>query len=146
MATIREVFRLVENFTQSQEKIMNDCINNSSKTILDANRDQMLLGLDKEGKKIIPAYKPYTRERKIEKERDPNLVTLYDEGDFHKSLFMETKQKTIFIDGKDEKTDELMTKYNKTDTVLGIPNNKKETINESIMDKFINIFRLMTKL
>ena len=61
-------------------------------------------------------------------------------------LYLLSDEKTIFIDGKDEKTDELMTKYNKTDTVLGIPQNKKTDINESIMDKFINIFRLMTKL
>ena len=71
---------------------------------------------------------------------------MYDEGDFHRSLFMKNDGKTILIDGKDSKTDELMTKYNKQDTVLGIPQPAKKNINESIMDKFINIFRLMTKL
>ena len=146
MATIREKLNLVSNFEQSQVKIMNDCVNNTSEVILDANREQMLLGLDKNGKEILPEYKPFTRERKIEKGRDPDTVTLYDEGDFHRSLFMQNDGAKILIDGKDSKSDELMLKYNKQDTVLGIPQTAKENINESIMDKFINIFRLMTKL
>lgn len=146
MSTIREKFLLMSNFEQSQVKIMNDCVNNSSEVILDANREQMLLGLDKNNKKIFPEYTPFTKKMKVKKKRDPEKVTLYDEGDFHRSLFMKNDGKTILIDGKDSKTDELMTKYNKQDTVLGIPQPAKENINESIMDKFINIFRLMTKL
>ena len=146
MATIREVKDLVSNFEQSQEKIMNDCVNNTSELILDENRSQMMLGLDKEGNEIIPPYKPFTRERKIEQGRDPDTVTLYDKGGFHGQMFMQNDGKQILIDSKDEKTDELMLKYNKKDTILGIPNDKKEVINESIMDKFIKIFRLMTKL
>lgn len=146
MATIREVFNLVANFEQSQEKIMSDCINDTSETILDANRDQMLLGLDKTGSEIIPPYKPFTRERKQEQGRDPDTVTLYDTGDFHRQMFIKLENKSVIIDSKDEKTNELMVKYNKNDTVLGIPETKKTNINESIMDKFINIFRLMTKL
>lgn len=146
MSTIREKFNLVSNFEQSQEKIAVDCIKDTSELILDANRKQMLLGLDKLGNEIIPPYKPFTRERKIEQERDPDVVTLYDTGEWHRSLFMEVKQPTIIIDSNHELTNELMTKYNKTETVLGIPRSQKENINESIMDKFINIFRLMTKL
>ena len=146
MATIREVFRLVENFTQSQEKIMNDCVNNSSEMILDANRDQLFAGKDKQGKEIIPEYKKRTIKIKKKKKQPYDRVTLKDTGDFYKEMFLKIESGKIFIDSKDEKTAELMIKYNKTDTVLGIPNNKKETINESIMDKFINIFRLMTKL
>ena len=146
MATIREKFLLMSNFEQSQVKIMNDCVNNTSDVILDANREQMLLGLDKNDKEILPEYTPFTRERKIEKGRDPDTVTLYDEGDFHRNMFMKNDGSKILIDSKDSKTDELMTKYNKQDTVLGIPQPAKENINESIMDKFINIFRLMTKL
>lgn len=146
MATIRDVYLRVNNFEQYQEKIIGDCIDESSETILDANRDQMLLGLDKEGNKIIPPYTPFTRERKIEKKRNPDIVTLYDEGDFHKSMFLKNDGKEIMISSNDSKTDELMIKYNKTDTVLGIPNDSKTKINETIMDKFIKIFRLMTKL
>lgn len=146
MATVREVFSLVANFEQSQEKIMSDCITDTSETILDANRDQMLLGLDKTGIEIIPPYKPFTRERKQEQGRDPDTVTLYDTGEWHRQMFMKLEDKSIIIDSKDEKTNELMVKYNKNDTVLGIPETKKTNINESIMDKFINIFRLMTKL
>ena len=147
MSTIREKFLLVSNFEQSQTKIMNDCINNTSDVILDANRSQLLEGLDKQGQKITPKYKPFTRQRKIEENRDPDKVTLFDKGDFHRSMFMEAKGNYIFIDAKDEKTDELMTKYDRGgEMIFGIPQKKKTDINESIMDKFINIFRLMTKL
>ena len=147
MATIREVFRLVENFTQSQEKIMNDCVNNSSETILDANRDQLFSGKDKQGKEIIPEYTPTTIAIKKEKGQPTDRVTLKDTGDWHRSLFMKTESNKIFIDSDHELTDKLLEKYDRgNDTILGIPQNKKTDINESIMDKFINIFRLMTKL
>ena len=147
MATIREVFRLVENFTQSQEKIMNDCINNSSETILDANRDQLFSGKDKQGKEIIPEYTPTTIAIKKEKGQPTDRVTLKDTGEWHRSLFMKTESNKIFIDSDHELTDKLLEKYDRgNDTILGIPQNKKTDINESIMDKFINIFRLMTKL
>ena len=147
MATIREVFRLVENFTQSQEKIMNDCINNSSETILDANRDQLFSGKDKQGKEIIPEYTPTTITIKKEKGQPTDRVTLKDTGEWHRSLFMKTESNKIFIDSDHELTDKLLEKYDRwNDTILGIPQNKKTDINESIMDKFINIFRLMTKL
>jgi hypothetical protein len=146
MATIKEKYLLVANFEQSQEKIMSDVITDTSETILDANREQMLLGLDKRGQEIIPPYKPFTRERKQEQGRDPDTVTLYDTGEFHRQMFMKVEGKNILIDSKDEKTNELMVKYDKQDTVLGIPETAKTNINESIMDKFINIFRLMTKL
>ena len=147
MATIREVFRLVENFTQSQEKIMNDCINNSSETILDANRDQLFAGKDKQGKEIIPEYTQTTITIKKEKGQPTDRVTLKDTGEWHRSLFMKTESNKIFIDSDHELTDKLLEKYDRgNDTILGIPQNKKTDINESIMDKFINIFRLMTKL
>ena len=147
MATIREVFRLVENFTQSQEKIMNDCVNNSSETILDANRDQLFSGKDKQGKEIIPEYTPTTIAIKKEKGQPTDRVTLKDTGEWHRSLFMKTESNKIFIDSDHELTDKLLEKYDRgNDTILGIPQNKKTDINESIMDKFINIFRLMTKL
>lgn len=147
MATIREVYRLVANFTQSQEKIMNDCINNTSEDILDANRDQLFAGKDKQGKEIIPEYKQITIDIKKEKGQPTDRVTLKDTGEWHKSLFMKTESNKIFIDSDHELTSELLEKYDRgNDTILGIPQNKKETINESIMDKFVKIFRLMTKL
>ena len=95
MATIREVFRLVENFTQSQEKIMNDCVNNTSETILDANRDQLFAGKDKQGKEIIPEYTPTTISIKKEKGQPTDRVTLKDTGEWHRSLFMKTESNKI---------------------------------------------------
>ena len=60
---------------------------------------------------------------------------------------MKTESNKIFIDSDHELTDKLLEKYDRgNDTILGIPQNKKTDINESIMDKFMNIFRLMTKL
>ena len=147
MATIREVKDLVANFEQSQEKIMNDCINDTSELILEKNRDQLMLGKDKKGNEILPEYTPFTIEIKKEKGQPTDRVTLKDTGEWHKSLFMKIEGKNIFIDSDHELTDELMEKYDRGgETILGIPQMKKEIINESIMDKFIKIFRLMTKL
>lgn len=147
MSTIREKFLLVSNFEQSQTKIMNDCINNTSDVILDANRSQLMEGLDKTGKDIIPEYTPFTKQIKQEKGQPTDRVTLKDTGEWHRSLFMKNEGGKIFIDSEHELTDELLKKYDRgAETILGIPQKKKTDINESIMDKFINIFRLMTKL
>jgi len=147
MATIREVFKVVANFEQSQQKIMTDCITDTSELILDANRSQMMLGLDKEGNKILPEYTPFTIEIKKEKGQPTDRVTLKDTGDFHREMFMKVDSTSIFIDSNDEKTEKILKKYDAgSETILGIPVKKKEIINESIMDKFIKIFRLMTKL
>jgi hypothetical protein len=147
MSTIREVFKVVANFEQSQQKIMTDCITDTSELILDANRSQMMLGLDKEGNKILPEYTPFTIEIKKEKGQPTDRVTLKDTGDFHREMFMKVDSTSIFIDSNDEKTEKILKKYDAgSETILGIPVKKKEIINESIMDKFIKIFRLMTKL
>ena len=147
MATIREVFKVVANFEQSQQKIMTDCITDTSELILDANRSQMMLGLDKLGNEILPEYTPFTIEIKKEKGQPTDRVTLKDTGDFHREMFMKVDSTSIFIDSNDEKTEKILKKYDAgSETILGIPVKKKEIINESIMDKFIKIFRLMTKL
>lgn len=147
MATVKDVFRRVSNFQQSQSKIMNDCITDSSETILDANRDQMFEGMDKNGKEIIPEYKPMTIDIKKEKGQPTDRVTLKDTGEWHRSLFMKVEGGKVFIDSQHELTDELLAKYDRgTETILGIPKSKVEPINETIMTKFIRIFREMTNL
>lgn len=147
MATVKDVFRRVSNFQQSQSKIMNDCITDSSETILDANRDQMFEGMDKNGKEIIPEYKPMTIDIKKEKGQPTDRVTLKDTGEWHRSLFMKVEGGKVFIDSQHELTDELLAKYDRgAETILGIPKSKVTPINETIMTKFIRIFREMTNL
>jgi hypothetical protein len=147
MATVKDVFRRVANFQQSQSKIMNDCITDSSETILDANRSQLMEGLDKYGQDIFPPYAPFTIKMKKLKKQPYDKVTLYDEGDFQKAMFLKVESGKVFIDSKDQKTDEIMGKYDKeTEKILGIPKSKVEPINETIMTKFIRIFREMTNL
>ena len=62
-------------------------------------------------------------------------------------MFLKVEAGKVFIDSKDQKTDEIMGKYDKeTEKILGIPKSKVEPINETIMTKFIRIFREMTNL
>ena len=146
MGTIRSVTEKVVNFEQYQEKIMLDCIIDSEETILDANREQMMEGKDKQGNYITPEYTPFTIEIKEQKGQRTDVVTLRDTGDFHKQLFMKV-DKNIVIDSSDEKTEELMIKYDRErDVILGIPETDKTSINETIMSKWIRIFREMTNL
>ena len=142
MATIRDVYLRVNNFEQYQEKIIGDCIDESSETILDANRDQLFSGLDKTNNSIIPEYTPLTVQIKNDKGQPTDRVTLKDTGEWHKSLFLKQTKTEIIIDSQHELTDELLTKYDRgMDVVLGIPNDSKTKINETIMDKFIKIFK-----
>ena len=129
------------------DKITIDVIKDNSKFILDENRSQLMDGLDKEGKEIIPEYTPTTVKIKREKGQITDHVTLRDTGEWHNSLFLDVKDKEIITDSDHYLTDELLKKYDRNmNTILGIPETSKTKINSTLMDRLIFIFRQMTNL
>ena len=147
MATIKAVFQRVNNFYTSMDKITIDVIKDNSKFILDENRSQLMDGLDKEGKEIIPEYTPTTVKIKREKGQITDHVTLRDTGDWQDAMFLEVKGNEILTDSSDWKTDELLKKYDRNmNTILGIPETSKTKINSTLMERFIMIFKQMTNL
>lgn len=122
---IREIQRGIPEQTR---KILDE----NKKTILDYVRiDQLFeLGEDGEGRKLIP-YTPFTRAVKISEGRDPNVVTLFDTGDFYSSADLTLINEDVLnIFFTDPKTPDLLDKYGSSIDDLNEENQDK--VNELI--------------
>ena len=127
---IREIQREIPNPTR---KILNE----NKKIILDYVRiDQLFeLGEDGEGRKLIP-YTPFTRAVKISEGRDPNIVTLFDQGDFYNSADLTLINEDVLnIFFTDPKTPDLLEKYGQSIDDLNDENEEK--VNELIENELI---------
>ena len=127
---IREIQREIPNPTR---KILNE----NKKIILDYVRiDQLFeLGEDGEGRKLIP-YTPFTRAVKISEDRDPNIVTLFDQGDFYNSADLTLINEDVLnIFFTDPKTPDLLEKYGQSIDDLNDENEEK--VNELIENELI---------
>jgi len=89
--------------------------------------DQMFReGVDGEGNKIRPAYTASTVRIKRGKGQPTNRVTLRDEGDFHRSVFLYFEDDRFFVFSDDPKAKYLFSKYG--DDVLGLSDESIERI------------------
>lgn len=99
--------------------------------IIDKNQDQLMQGIRSDGTNITPAYTYFTREKKKEKGRDPDIVTLYDTGDFFREMFIDIGSDVIEIDSMDSKSNDLQEKYG--EKVFGLtPISKDEYVEEAL--------------
>lgn len=101
-------------------------------------------GIRSDGTEITPAYTYFTREKKKEKGRDPDIVTLYDTGAFFRDMFVDVGSDVIEIDSTDYKSEDLKDKYG--DKIFGMTrDSKEEYVNEAIpvlVDKIKEILKL----
>ena len=90
--------------------------------ILGFNTDVQLYGLGENRLGVsIMDYMPYsvwTMDVKTKKGQPCNRVTLHDEGDFHRSFYIEADNEQFEIKASDWKTDALTEKYGKE--ILGL--------------------------
>jgi hypothetical protein len=113
--------------------------------ILEKNRDQMMQGIRSDGSVIAPPYTYFTRLKKVEKGRDPETVTLYDTGDFHRAMFLDVGAEFVEISSTDYKADELEEKYGRA--IFGLT--KESTVvylQEEGMPVLAETIRSMLKL
>lgn len=68
-------------------------------------------GIDGTGSKIVPEYSPFTVEFKKLFNQPYDRVTLKDEGDFHRSFFLDASKFPVQPNASDRKRDELAFKY-----------------------------------
>ncbi len=119
-------------------------IGQTKQLIIDKNQDQLMQGIRSDGTEITPPYTYFTREKKKEKGRDPNIVTLYDTGDFFREMFVDVGSDVIEIDSMDYKSDDLQEKYG--EKVFGLtPDSKEEYVEEALpvlVDKIKEILKL----
>lgn len=74
-------------------------------------KDQLQEGISSTGKKIAPKYTEFTQQKKAEKGQPYDRVTLYDEGDLYRSIFLATMPQAFDLDVFDWKAQKLKDKY-----------------------------------
>lgn len=99
------------------------------------NQNQMIMGKHSDGTEITPAYTYFTRLKKKEQGRSPDIVTLYDTGDFYREMFVDIGSEFIEIDSTDWKSNNLKEKYG--EKIFGL---SQEGI-EQYLEKGFDVFK-----
>lgn len=112
------------------------------KFIADLNRAQLAnKGINSDGTDIRPEYSTVTEILKRSKSGISGItshVTLYDSGDFHKSIFAEIFPDEVVMDATDSKLMELEEKYG--DKILGLTDESIKKLQEKFNPLFIKKF------
>ncbi len=113
MSGIRSIIDQVKQKQKGLEKQAEILIEKDKKIILDYVRINQLLelGEDADGEKLTP-YSSFTRRVKSREGRNPEIVTLFDEGDFYEGFDLSLIQGDVLnIYSRDIKAPELIEKY-----------------------------------
>lgn len=113
MSEIRGIINQVKDKQNNLENEAKILIESDKKRILDYVRiDQLFsLGEDADGDKLRP-YTPFTRKQKSKEGRNPEVVTLFDEGDFYQGFDLTVIQGDVInIFSRDFKAPDLIEKY-----------------------------------
>ena len=120
MGIIDKIQTQVSGLKEKLTEIISDSLKENEESIIKLNQKQLLLGKRADGSDNLP-YSRYTITRRI-KEGNPvknNLITLYEYGDFHKSMLLKIDNKKFSITATDSKTESILkTDYGKN--VLGL--------------------------
>lgn len=114
--------------------------------ILDYIREKQLFekGIDGNGNKLTPEYKPFTIAIKRQKGQPTDRVTLEDTGSFYKGFdLIYTDQNALGIFSRDEKTPDLIEKYGAD--IFTFTTKNIEEINEQIFETELIKWLLNTK-
>ena len=119
-----------DNIPNETEKI----IKAKEQFILNLNRQaQLMQGIDADGKKITPEYKPFTIEIKKLIGQPYDRVTLFYSGKFYaKFRIIYNKDMSFEIDSTEAKTPKLMEKY-KDHEIFGLTKQNQEILNNNII-------------
>lgn len=94
----------------------------------------MMRGKNADNSVIKPEYTFFTKQAKIKKGRDPDVVTLYDSGDFHNNMFLDVGSDEFEIDSMDYKSDLLKAKYG--ERIFGLSDESKEEYISEVFPEF----------
>lgn len=110
-ATIRNLEYRLRKFKPVLEKALQEEIERHEDVITDLIQTQLWMGLNGYGNEIMPPY-TYTTVRYKKRQQQPfDRVTLYDTGDFYKSLKVEMDADGFRIVSDDKKAKDLLDRY-----------------------------------
>lgn len=145
MGRLRDLSKKLKSVTvESQERDLLKIVADNAPYAVDLNIEQMMEGLDSEGKPISPPYTPFTVEIKEEKGQPSDRVTLRDEGDFHRGMLLAADKWPALFDSSDPKTDDLTDKYG--EGIFGLNKSKRGKLAEQIKDQVRNYYGEITSV
>lgn len=122
MQKLDNLISRLKSFEDEIIKVIEQVVRENEAIILDMNAEDQLYekGIDRTGTFIADyaPYAPLTIEIKKLKGQPTSRVTLRDEGDFHRSFFIEYTTEGFQIKADDWKTSDLMKGYG--DEILGL--------------------------
>jgi len=133
----RTIFDYMQNVKGVRDNIPNETeriIKAKEKFILDLNRQaQLMQGIDSDGEKIAPEYKPFTIEIKQLIGQPYDRVTLFYSGKFYAKfrIKFDKSNLTFQIDSTEEKVTKLVIKYG--DNIFGLTKENQEILNNKIL-------------
>ena len=120
MGLIDKIQTQVSGLKEKLTEIISDSLKDNEESIIKLNQKQLLLGKRADGSDNLP-YSRDTITRRIKKGNPVknSLITLYEYGDFHKSMLLKIDNKKFSIIATDSKTERILkTDYGKN--VLGL--------------------------
>lgn len=132
---IAELNNIIQRFAALKRELpdlVGELLEENAHFIEDLQTEQLWQGIDSEGKRITPAYSPFTVQIKKLKGQPVDRVTLKDEGDFYRGLFLNGGNAGNYaIGSRDQKTAALQRKYG--EEILGLTDDSKQTIIDDIL-------------
>lgn len=134
-----EHLRAVQDFQLRSDEIVLDLVKANEKFVLDLNRqEQLFKGVDADGKKITPGYRPLTIRIKRAKGQPIDRVTWKDKGNLYRSFFIRRGNKVFSIEATDKKLRKLQQQY-KTEG-LGLNDASLQALGEFMEPKIVEAF------
>ena len=122
MRKLDELISRLKSFEDEILKVIEEVVRENDNIILNMNAENQLFqkGITRKGREIASyaPYAPLTIEIKKLKGQPTARVTLRDEGDFHKSFYIEYQSDGFQIKASDWKTEDLMLRYG--EEILGL--------------------------
>lgn len=119
-----------------------EALQNTTTVVEDLNATQLAQGLRADGSELLPSYTPLTIELKKHKSglaAVTSHVTLFDTGDFYRSLHAEVKGDRLVYSDTDEKFEKLNKKFSTSKgSILGLTKDSKgELVNSFLRKEFL---------
>lgn len=133
---VESIIQQIEVAKRNLEAQANVFLKEGKKQILDYVRlDQLFeLGEDADNTKLEP-YTPFTRAVKISQGKNPNVVTLFDEGDYYRGFDFNYRDGLLDIFSKDSKSPELIEKYG--NRIDDLNKSKEEKVNTNLEENLV---------
>ena len=139
MASIEETIERLKVTDKLIDSIIIDLVRENEKMLIQMNVDNLFAGIDNEGKRIVPPYKPSTIKRKKRKGQPFNRVTTRDEGNHHESIFIKYSDDEFELDAADFKKQYLVRKYG--EELYGLTEENLGTLKKIIEERLLEEVR-----